>query len=131
MIPKDCRYTNEHEWVRPDGQGHVKIGITDYAQGALGDIVYVDLPAAGTPLSQMQPFGSVEAVKTVSDLYSPVTGEVADVNPALKSDPAVVNRSPYEEGWMIRARLNDPAEIDRLLTAEAYEDLVRGLEGGA
>jgi glycine cleavage system H protein len=88
MIPQDCRYTTEHEWVRPDGPEHVKIGITDFAQGALGDIVFVELPAVGTKLAQMQPFGSVEAVKAVSDLFSPVAGEVVEVNAALKGDPA-------------------------------------------
>ncbi|MDM7916034.1 MAG: glycine cleavage system protein GcvH [Candidatus Eisenbacteria bacterium] len=131
MIPKDCRYTNEHEWVRPDGPDHVKIGITDYAQGALGDIVFVELPSAGTALHHMQPFGSVEAVKTVSDLFSPVNGEVAEVNEAIANDPSVVNRSPYDEGWMIRARIQNAKELDALLTPEAYEEMVRGLEGGA
>jgi glycine cleavage system H protein len=131
MIPKDCRYTNEHEWVRPDGPDHVKIGVTDYAQGALGDVVFVELPSVGTALHQMQPFGSVEAVRTVSDLFSPVTGEVAAVNEALSSDPGIVNRSPYDEGWMIRARITDPKELDALLTPDAYEEMVRGLEGGA
>jgi len=131
MIPKDCRYTNEHEWVRPDGPGHVKIGITDYAQGALGDIVFVELPAAGTALNQMQPFGSVEAVKTVSDLFSPVTGAVVEVNAGVQADAGIVNRDPFGEGWMIRARMDKPAELDSLLSPEAYEEMVRGLEGGA
>jgi glycine cleavage system H protein len=129
-IPKDCRYTNEHEWVRPDGAGFVKIGITDYAQGALGDIVFVELPDAGRSLKQMETFGSVEAVKTVSDLFSPISGEVAESNEAIRTDPSVVNRSPYEEGWMIRARLGDPSELEKLLTPDAYEKLVGGLEGG-
>lgn len=131
MIPQELRYTNEHEWVRPDGPDHVKIGITDYAQGALGDIVYVEVPAVGTPLNHLQPFGSVEAVKTVADLFSPITGEVAAVNEAVKADPAVVNRSPYDEGWMIRARVADPAQLEGLLSAAAYAALVAGLEGGA
>lgn len=130
MIPKDCRYTKEHEWVKPDGAGHVKIGITEFASGALGDIVFVELPPVGRSLAQMQAFGVVEAVKTVSDLYSPVTGEVAEVNGAIQADPGVVNRSPHDEGWMIRASLKDPAELDGLLSPEAYEELVRGLEGG-
>lgn len=129
-IPKDCRYTNEHEWVRPDGAGFVKIGITDYAQGALGDIVFVELPEAGRALKQMEAFGSVEAVKTVSDLFSPVTGEVVEVNDAIRSDASVVNRSPYDEGWMVRARVSNPAEIETLLTPEAYAEMVSGLEGG-
>jgi glycine cleavage system H protein len=131
MIPEDCRYTQEHEWVRKDGPEHVKIGITDYAQGALGDIVFVELPAVGTALTLMQPFGSVEAVKTVSDLFSPVEGEVAEVNSALGGDPAVVNRSPYGDGWMIRARVADMGQMEKLLSPAAYEALVRGLEGAA
>lgn len=131
MIPQDCRYTSEHEWVRPDGPGHVKIGITDYAQGALGDIVFVELPAVGATLSQMKAFGSVEAVKAVSELFSPVAGEVIEVNPALASDPATVNRSPYDEGWMIRARVADMTQIEKLLSPAAYEEMVRGLEGSA
>jgi glycine cleavage system H protein len=129
-IPKDCRYTNEHEWVRPDGAGFVKIGITDYAQGALGDIVYVELPEPGRSVKQMEAFGSIEAVKTVSDIFSPVTGEVVEVNEMIKSDASVVNRSPYEEGWMVRARVSNPAEIEKLLTPNAYEEMVAGLEGG-
>lgn len=129
-IPKDCRYTNEHEWVRPDGPGYVKIGVTDYAQGALGDIVYVELPEPGRSLKQMETFGSIEAVKTVSDLFSPVTGEVVEVNEAIRSDASVVNRSPYDEGWMVRARISNPAEIEKLLSPEAYAEMVSGLEGG-
>jgi glycine cleavage system H protein len=131
MIPKDCRYTSEHEWVRPDGPNHVKIGITDYAQGALGDIVFVELPPAGTALNRMQPFGSVEAVKTVSDLFSPITGGVVEVNATVQGDAGIVNRDPYGEGWMIRARVDNPAELDGLLAPDSYEEMVRGLEGGA
>src|SRR5512140_3314345 len=107
-IPKDCRYTKEHEWVRVDGNA-VEVGITDYAQSALGDIVFVELPKVGQRLSQMQPFGSVEAVKAVSDLFSPITGEVTEINGAIGDDPTLVNGSPYGDGWMIRARLADPA----------------------
>ena len=130
MIPDNCRYTNEHEWVCPDGPDHVKIGITDYATGALGDIVFVELPAVGAALKAMGTFGSVEAVKTVSELFSPVTGTVVEVNPGVQSDPGVVNRSPYDEGWMIRVRMTNPAELDALLTPKAYEEMVAGLEGG-
>ncbi len=131
MIPKDCRYTNEHEWVRPDGPDHVKIGITDYAQGALGDIVFVELPAVGTALNKMQAFGSVEAVKTVSDLFSPITGEVVEVNAAIQRDAGAANRDPYGDGWMIRARVEDRADLEDLLSPEAYEAMVANLEGGA
>jgi glycine cleavage system H protein len=129
-IPKDCRYTNEHEWVRPDGAGFVKIGVTDYAQGALGDIVYVELPEPGRVIEQMETFGSIEAVKTVSDLFSPVSGEVVEVNEMIRADASVVNRSPYGDGWMVRARVSNPAEIEKLMTPDAYEKMVSGLEGG-
>ena len=128
-IPKDCRYTKEHEWVRLEGN-EVRIGITDYAQSALGDIVFVDLPKAGLRLAQMQPFGSVEAVKAVSDLYSPVTGEVLESNGAVVEDPTLVNRSPYADGWMVRARISSPADLNNLLGPEEYGALVAGLEAG-
>jgi glycine cleavage system H protein len=128
-IPKDCRYTNEHEWVRREGD-LVVVGVTDYAQSALGDIVFVEMPKVGARLAAMQPFGSVEAVKAVSDLFSPVTGEVAAVNEAVADDPTVVNRAPYGDGWLIKAKPTNPAEFDALLSPEAYEKLVAGLEGG-
>jgi glycine cleavage system H protein len=130
MVPKDCRYTKEHEWVRREGD-EVVVGITDYAQSALGDIVFVELPAVGRPLEQMESFGSVEAVKAVSDLYSPVTGAVVAVNPAITADPSVVNRSPHGDGWMLRARMTQASELDNLLTPEQYEVLVAELEAGS
>lgn len=130
MIPDNCRFTNDHEWLMPDGPDHYKVGITDFATGQLGDIVFVELPAPGAKLAAGATFGSVEAVKTVSDLFSPVGGEVVEVNPAVQSDPGVVNRSPFDEGWMIRIRVSNPAEIEALLTPKAYEELVAGLEGG-
>ena len=105
MVPQDCRYTKDHEWVRREGE-EALIGITDFAQGQLGDIVFVELPAVGRSLNQGGVFGSVEAVKAVSDLYSPVSGEVTAVNPAIGGDPSVVNRAPYGDGWMIRARFS-------------------------
>ncbi len=129
MAPEDCRYSKDHEWVRPDGDDHVKIGITDFAQGELGDIVFVELPVVGTSLEAEQPFGSIEAVKTVSDLNAPVTGEVVEVNDAIANDPSVVNQSAYEDGWFIRARMTNPSELEGLLTAEAYDEFVKGLEG--
>ncbi len=126
-FPKDCRYSREHEWVRAEGDV-VTIGITDYAQSALGDIVFVELPSVGQELEQEQPFGSVEAVKAVSDLYSPVNGEVTEINAGLEDDPTLVNQSPYEDGWMLKARLGDPSELDGLLSPEEYESLVAELE---
>lgn len=128
-IPDELRYTSEHEWVRMEGQ-EVVFGITDYAQDQLGDIVYVELPEAGAALVQMEPYGSVEAVKAVADLNAPVTGEVVAANEAVNEDPSVVNRSPYEEGWMVRARLADPSELDDLLNAEEYRKLIEELGEG-
>ena len=119
--PPDLKYTKEHEWVRmEDDTGTV--GITDYAQDQLGDIVFVDLPSAGTTVSQMQKFGEIESVKAVSELFSPVSGEVSEVNTALADQPELVNDSPYGEGWMLRIRLSEPAEIDQLLTAQEYDE---------
>lgn len=119
-VPKDLRYTKEHEWVRVRGQ-EAEVGITDFAQGELGDVVFVELPAVGARVAQMKSFGTIDAVKTVSDLFAPVSGEVAAVNTDLKNDPALINRSPYEKGWMIRIKMANPAEVDALLSAEAYE----------
>jgi glycine cleavage system H protein len=118
--PSDLLYTKEHEWIRvEDGSG--TIGITDYAQDQLGDIVFVDLPAVGATVSAMQKFGEIESVKAVSELYSPVSGEVVEVNAALAERPELVNEYPYGEGWMIRVRLSDPSELETLLSAEEYE----------
>ncbi|HEY2924750.1 MAG TPA: glycine cleavage system protein GcvH [Candidatus Eisenbacteria bacterium] len=119
-VPKDLRYTKEHEWVRLRGQ-EAEVGITDFAQGELGDVVFVELPAVGTRVAQMKSFGTIDAVKTVSDLFAPVSGEVAAVNTDLKNDPALINQSPYEKGWMIRIKMANLAEADALLSAEAYE----------
>lgn len=118
--PSDLLYTKEHEWIRVDN-GFGTIGITDYAQDQLGDIVFVDLPAVGAAVSAMQKFGEIESVKAVSELYSPVSGEVVEVNAALAERPELVNESPYGEGWMIRVRLSDPSELEGLLSAEDYE----------
>ncbi|TMG06945.1 MAG: glycine cleavage system protein GcvH [Chloroflexi bacterium] len=118
--PGDVKYTKEHEWVRVESEVGT-VGITDYAQDQLGDIVFVDLPAAGASVSHMQKFGEIESVKAVSELYSPVTGEVVEANPALANSPELVNDSPYGEGWMLRVRLSDPGEIDKLLSADEYD----------
>ncbi len=123
IIPPDLRYTKEHEWVRlADGIGTV--GITDYAQDQLGDIVYVGLPEAGKQLTQLAAFGEIESVKAVSELYSPVTGEVVVANQALTDSPELINDSPYEQGWLIKVRLADESEIDKLLSAEQYSDYI-------
>ncbi|HKT61547.1 MAG TPA: glycine cleavage system protein GcvH [Gemmatimonadales bacterium] len=120
-IPDDLRYTNEHEYVAPTGDPSVvRVGITDYAQGELGDVVYVNLPKPGQRLAAHESFGTIEAVKAVSELYSPVAGEVVEVNGALDGDPAAVNRDPYGEGWMVTLRLADAGSLGGLLSPSAY-----------
>ena len=120
-VPDDLVYTKEHEYVAKTGDpAVVRIGITDYAQGELGDVVFVNLPKPGDKVDGHQSFGTIEAVKAVSELYAPLAGEVVEVNGALESDPAVVNRDPYGDGWMIALRLENPAELDDMLSASAY-----------
>jgi len=121
--PSDRRYTKEHEWVRVQNDLGT-VGITDYAQDQLGDIVYVDLPSPGTQVKQLEKLGEIESVKAVSDLYSPVSGEVVEVNQGVNDRPELVNQSPYDEGWLVRLRLADPAELDNLLTAKQYDELI-------
>jgi glycine cleavage system H protein len=124
-IPEGFQYTEEHEYVREaDAEGEFLIGITDYAQGELGDVVFVELPSPGDAFEKMEVFGTIEAVKAVSDLFSPISGEVIAVNETLDEDPALVNSDPYGEGWMIRVRASDPSEMDDLLTPEAYAALI-------
>ena len=118
-IPKDLLYTEEHEYVKPEGDT-VAIGITDYAQGELGDIVYIELPKVGTKFGKHDVFGTVEAVKAVSELYSPVSGEIVAINDRLDKEPDLVNRSPYGDGWMVKIRLKDASERDGLMNADAY-----------
>jgi len=122
-IPEELKYTKDHEWVRIEGE-HVVIGVTDFAQKELGDIVYVDVDTEGDTVEKEEVFGSVEAVKTVSDLLMPITGEVVSFNEALEDDPEMVNTDPYGDGWMIKVAVSDPSELDALLTAEQYKDLV-------
>lgn len=120
-IPDDLQYTSEHEYVaRTDDPSVVRVGITDYAQGELGDVVYVNLPKPGQRLAEHESFGTIEAVKAVSELYSPVAGEVVEVNSALDGDPAVVNRDPYGDGWMVALRLTDAGSLGGLLSPSAY-----------
>ena len=119
-IPADLKYTEEHEYVRVTPDGNVEIGITDYAQGELGDVVYVELPSAGTKLGKHDVFGTIEAVKAVSELFSPIAGEVVEVNARLDQEPALVNSDPYGAGWMIRMRPEDPAAAGALMDASGY-----------
>ena len=123
MVPGDLRYTKEHEWVRVDGDEAV-VGITQFAADQLGDIVFVELPAAGKALERHATFGVVESVKAVSDLFAPVAGEVTAATDALAGSPELVNSDPYGEGWMLRISLADPAQVEELLDAAAYEQLV-------
>jgi glycine cleavage system H protein len=122
MAPGDLRYTKDHEWVRVDGDT-ATIGVTDFAANQLGDVVFVDLPAAGKAVEQSATFGVVESVKAVSDLYAPVSGEVVEVNGELGSNPELVNSDPYGAGWMIKVRLGDAAQVEGLLDAAGYEKL--------
>jgi glycine cleavage system H protein len=122
-IPSDLHYSKEHEYLRAaEEDGVYYVGVTDYAQGELGDVVFVELPGPGDSFASMDVFGTVEAVKAVSDLYMPVGGEVLEVNEALDSDPSLVNSDPYGEGWMIKVRMADESELESLLDGTAYED---------
>ena len=123
MVPPDLRYTKDHEWVRVEGD-EATVGITEYASGQLGDIVFVELPDAGRTLEQFATFGVVESVKAVSDLFAPVSGEVLATNEALTGSPELVNADPHGGGWMIRVKLAKPEEVDELLDAAAYDALI-------
>ncbi|MGH3442242.1 MAG: glycine cleavage system protein GcvH [Nitriliruptorales bacterium] len=119
-VPEDLRYSTEHEWARLEDESLVRVGITDFAQDQLGDVVYVDLPAPGTEIEQGQPFGEVESTKSVSDLYAPVSGTIDARNDALDDRPELVNEDPYGEGWMVAIRASDPGQLDSLLDAGGY-----------
>ncbi|WP_020155150.1 glycine cleavage system protein GcvH [Caldibacillus debilis] len=121
--PKDFLYTKEHEWVKVE-EGRIRVGITDFAQSELGDIVFVELPEAGTEVKAGEPFGSVESVKTVSELYAPVSGKVVEVNEELGDHPEFVNESPYEKAWMIVVEPTDPDELKKLLSADEYSEWI-------
>lgn len=124
-IPQDLKYTKEHEWIKMDGDV-ATVGITDFAQGELGDIVYVEIETEGETLDAEEVFGTVEAVKTVSDLFMPLTGEVLEFNTGLEADPEAVNRDPYGDGWMIKIKVSDVSQVDNLLDAAAYGKLIGG-----
>ena len=122
-IPAELKYTKDHEWVSVDGD-IATVGITDFAQGELGDVVYVEIETEGDELDEGEVFGTVEAVKTVSDLFMPVSGEVVEVNEKIESEPELVNNDPYGEGWMVKVKLSDAGQVDSLLDAAAYESEV-------
>jgi len=121
-IPEELYYTEEHEYVKIEDEGVVLVGITDYAQGELGDVVFVELPEIGAEYEKMEAFGTIEAVKAVNDLYSPIAGEVLDVNSDLDDNPGLVNEDPYGAGWMIKIRVSTPGDLEQLLTANHYAE---------
>ncbi|MCI2255143.1 glycine cleavage system protein GcvH [Domibacillus sp. PGB-M46] len=123
-LPKELRYSEEHEWVKQEG-GKVRVGITHFAQAELGDIVFVELPSVGDTVTVNEPFGSVESVKTVSELYAPVSGTVVEINEELDDNPEFVNESPYEKAWMIVVEPSDASQIDALMTAEQYAEMTK------
>ncbi len=123
-FPDELKYTREHEWVKDNGDGTVTVGITDFAQGELGDIVFVELEPEGFEFDQDEVFGTVEAVKTVSELYAPVSGEIIEINTDLEDDPEIVNSDPYGSGWMVKIKFSDETELDDLLSVADYKELV-------
>ena len=124
MNPDDRKYTREHEWVVSEAGGAALVGITHYAQDQLGDVVYVELPAVGDAVGHLAKMGEIESVKAVSDLYSPISGEVAEVNGRLSQEPELVNNDPFGDGWMLRVSMSDPAELDGLMDAAAYDEYI-------
>lgn len=120
-IPEELKYSEDHEWIRKEGDVLV-VGITDYAQGELGDVVYLDFPAVGDTFNQKDPFGSIEAVKAAADLYMPLTGKIVEVNDALPDTPETINKDPYGEGWMIKIKIESTEEYDSLMDASAYQE---------
>ncbi|MCP4309797.1 MAG: glycine cleavage system protein GcvH [Bacteroidetes bacterium] len=122
-VPAELKYTAEHEWIRVEGD-EIVIGVTEFAQGELGDVVFIEIETEGETLSKGETFGTIEAVKTVSDLYMPVDGEIVKANPALEDTPELVNSEPFEGGWMIRIKLTDPSQLNDLMSADAYSALI-------
>ncbi len=126
MYPEELKYNNEHTWLRLEGDGLGRVGITHYAQEQLKEVVFVDLPEVGTGVTHMEPFGTIESVKATNDLFSPVSGEVVEVNNALKDEPTLVNKDPYGKGWMIAIKMSDLSEVDLLISAQEYQALISG-----
>jgi len=125
-VPQDLRYTAEHEWIRALGDGAVRVGITDFAQDALGDVVYVDLPSVGDDVDSGAPVGELESTKSVSEMYAPVSGTVSAVNEALTDNPQLLNEDPYGDGWLCEITMSDPGQIDAMMDAVAYTELTEG-----
>ena len=128
MNPKEYKYTQEHEWICPEPGGNGKVGITDYAQSQLGDVVFLDLPAPGTQVTQFGKMGEVETVKAVADLFSPASGKILEINQAAIDEPRLVNDDPYGDGWLVRLELSQPSELDALMSSDEYEEFVAGLD---
>ncbi len=122
--PSDLRYTKEHEWIRNNGDGTATVGITDFAQGELGDIVFVDISSVGDHVNQDESFGTIEAVKTVSELFMPVSGKIVEFNSELENDPELVNNDPYGEGWLVKIEMSDPSQFNLLLDSGAYQNII-------
>jgi len=123
-IPSNLKYTKDHEWIKDEGNGIATVGVTDFAQTQLGDIVFIEIETQGETLAQEEVFGTIEAVKTVSDMFMPVSGEVVEVNPKVTEQPDIVNKDPYGEGWMIKIKMTNPAELNELLNAEQYKGII-------
>ncbi|MEO1022048.1 MAG: glycine cleavage system protein GcvH [Bacteroidota bacterium] len=123
-IPAELKYTREHEWIRDNGDGTATVGITDFAQGELGDIVFVELEEEGFEFSREDTFGTVEAVKTVSELFAPIDGEILEINEKLEDDPETVNDDPYGDGWMVKIKIGDPSQMESLLSADDYKEVI-------
>jgi glycine cleavage system H protein len=122
-VPGNLKYTKDHEWIRIEGDNGY-VGVTDFAQSELGDIVFIEIETVGETLKKEEVFGTIEAVKTVSDMFMPVSGEILEMNPAIEETPDVVNKDPYGNGWMVKIKINDPAEINQLLSPEKYKELI-------
>jgi glycine cleavage system H protein len=127
MAPKDCRYTREHEWICPESGSKGKVGLADYAQSQLGDIVFLDLPAPGTQVEQGKKMGEIESVKAVSDIFAPVSGKVLEINQIAIDEPKLVNEDPYGDGWLVRLELSKPSELDALMDSNKYDEFVAEL----
>ena len=122
-IPQNLKYTKEHEWIREDGDT-VTVGITDHAQGELGDIIFVEFPEIGQKIERDEPFGTIEAVKTVADLFAPISGTVIEINETLDDSPESVNNDPYGDGWMVKVSVSEPGELDNLMSADQYQEMI-------
>jgi glycine cleavage system H protein len=127
MAPKDCKYTSEHEWIRPESGNKGKVGLADYAQSQLGDIVFLDLPAPGSQVEQGKKMGEVESVKAVSDIFAPASGKVLEVNQSVVDEPKLVNEDPYGAGWLVKLELSQPTELDALMDSDKYDGFVAEL----